>query len=88
MHCSSYQEEATLGNLYALDDMEDLKKLSTVVGLPPSLELRTVDGMGRGVFTKVSISAGATIFSALPIAHCSVEETRGSICEHCFKRSE
>ncbi len=58
---------------------EDLKKLS------PSLELRTVDGMGRGVFTKVSISAGATIFSALPLAHCSVE---GSICEHCFKRSE
>ncbi len=68
--------------------MEDLKKLSTVVGLPPSLELCTVDGMGRGVFTKVSISAGATIFSALPIAHCSVEETRGTICEHCLKRSE
>ncbi len=64
------------------DPVEDLKKLSS------SLELRTVDGMGRGVFTKVSISAGATIFSALPIAHCSVKETRGSICEHCFKRSE
>ncbi len=67
----------------------DLKTLSTVVGLPPSLELRcTVDRMGRGVFTKVSISAGATIFSAPPIAHCSVEETRGSICEHCFNSSE
>ncbi|XP_064395575.1 histone-lysine N-methyltransferase SMYD3-like [Halichondria panicea] len=68
--------------------MDDLKKLSAAVGLPPSLELRTVDGMGRGVFTKESISAGDTIFSALPIAHCSVEETRGTICEHCFNRSE
>ncbi len=70
--------------------MEDLKKLSAVVGLPQSLELRTVDGMGRGVFTKVSISAGDshTIFSALPIAHCSVEEARGALCEHCFYRSE
>ncbi len=68
--------------------MEDLEELSDVVGLSPSLELRTVDGMGRGVFTKVPISAGDTIFSALPIAHCSVEETRGTICEHCFNRSE
>ncbi|XP_064383603.1 histone-lysine N-methyltransferase SMYD3-like isoform X2 [Halichondria panicea] len=68
--------------------MDDLKKLSAAVGLPPSLELRTVDGMGRGVFTKESISAGDTIFSELPIAHCSVEETRGTICEHCFNRSE
>ena len=61
---------------------EDLRRLS------PSLELRTVAGMGRGVFTKVPISAGDTIFSELPIAHCSVEETRGTICEHCFNRSE
>ncbi len=68
--------------------MDDLKKLSAAVGLPTSLELRTVDGMGRGVFTKESISAGDTIFSELPIAHCSVEETRGTICEHCFNRSE
>ncbi len=59
---------------------EDLRRLS------PSLELRTVDGMGRGVLTKES--AGDTIFSALPIAHCSVEETRGTICEHCFNTSE
>ncbi len=59
--------------------------LCAVVGLPPSLELRTVAGMGRGVFT---ISAGDTIFSALPIAHCSVEETRGTICEHCFNTSK
>ncbi|XP_064395293.1 histone-lysine N-methyltransferase SMYD3-like [Halichondria panicea] len=68
--------------------MDDLKKLSAAVGLPPSLELRTVDGIGRGVFTKESISAGDTIFSALPIAHCSVEETRGTICEHCFNTSK
>ncbi len=71
-----------------LESRLDLKKLSAMIGLPPSLELRTVDGMGRGVFTKESISAGATIFSELPIAHCSVEETRGTICEHCFNRSE
>ncbi|XP_064406459.1 histone-lysine N-methyltransferase SMYD3-like [Halichondria panicea] len=48
--------------------------------------------MGRGVFTKVSISISAgdshTILSALPIAHCSVEEARGALCEHCFYRSE
>ncbi len=69
-------------------DMDDLKKLSAAVGLPPSLELRTVDGIGRGVFTKESISAGDTIFSALPIAHCSVEETRGTVCEHCFNTSK
>ena len=77
-----------VNDLY-LTSMEDLDLgLKQWLGLPPSLELRTVDGMGRGVFTKVSISAGATIFSALPIAHCSVEETRGSICEHCFNSSE
>ena len=65
-----------------------MKKLAAVVGLPPSLELRAVAGMGRGVFTKETIYEGDTIFCELPIAHCSVEETRGTICEHCFYSSE
>ena len=61
---------------------EDLRRLS------PSLELRTVAGMGRGVFTKESIFAGATIFNALPLVHCSAEGAEGSLCEHCLKSSE
>ncbi len=55
-----------------------------MVDLPTVLELRSVEGMGRGVFSRTLLSAGTTLMKELPLVHCSTAETRGSVCEHCL----
>ncbi len=55
-----------------------------MVDLPDTLEIRSVEGMGRGVFAKTILRAGTTLMEARPLVHCSSAEARGCVCEHCL----
>lgn len=65
-----------------------LKQLSELLDLPRTLELRTVEDMGRGVFAKSPLPVGAQVLTCLPTAHCTSVEGRGSVCESCLQSAE
>ena len=65
-----------------------LRQLSELVGLPRTLELRTVEDMGRGVFAKSPLPVGTQVLTCLPVAHCTSIEDRGNVCESCLQSAE